>query len=222
MDGNGRAELSFGAMISPLAELRQKMLVRGNDRGLVAHHGDRRSHDAADASRGLGQRRLPADPASRIWTRSAGSIERFFMYAEDVDLCAAVRHTAGRCSSPPSRRSCTCAGDRPRRRPTESDGLSPQPDRLLRQAPPRVGAVSRRLTSRSSDDCPIHPTRWTPPQLWRGIARPVAAACRATSTRAGAGSSRQTCRRWTASRRRTQRASTHRTPTHCCCSQADS
>ena len=33
VDGDGRAELSFGAMISPLAELRQKILVRGNERG---------------------------------------------------------------------------------------------------------------------------------------------------------------------------------------------
>ena len=34
VDAEGRAELSFGAMISPLAELRQKVLVRGNDRGV--------------------------------------------------------------------------------------------------------------------------------------------------------------------------------------------
>ena len=40
VDGRGRAELSFGAMISPLAELRQKLLVRGNDRGCRAHYRD--------------------------------------------------------------------------------------------------------------------------------------------------------------------------------------
>ncbi|MCZ6787466.1 MAG: glycosyltransferase family 2 protein, partial [Planctomycetota bacterium] len=33
VDVRGRAELSFGAMIGPLAELRQKLLVTGNDRG---------------------------------------------------------------------------------------------------------------------------------------------------------------------------------------------
>ena len=32
VNAQGHAELSFGAMISPLAELRQKVLVRGNDR----------------------------------------------------------------------------------------------------------------------------------------------------------------------------------------------
>jgi GT2 family glycosyltransferase len=31
VDGDGRAELSFGRMISPLSELRQKMLVKGQD-----------------------------------------------------------------------------------------------------------------------------------------------------------------------------------------------
>ena len=33
VDGHHRAELSFGSMIAPVAELRQKLLVRGNDRG---------------------------------------------------------------------------------------------------------------------------------------------------------------------------------------------
>ena len=32
VDGSGRAELSFGAMISPFAELRQKVLVKGHAR----------------------------------------------------------------------------------------------------------------------------------------------------------------------------------------------
>ncbi|MGH9256620.1 MAG: glycosyltransferase family 2 protein, partial [Vicinamibacterales bacterium] len=34
VDGHGRAELSFGSMIGPFAELRQRVLVRGNDRGV--------------------------------------------------------------------------------------------------------------------------------------------------------------------------------------------
>src|SRR5262249_52847687 len=33
VDANGRPELSFGSMLSPLAELRQKLLVKGQKRG---------------------------------------------------------------------------------------------------------------------------------------------------------------------------------------------
>jgi GT2 family glycosyltransferase len=90
VDGRGRAELSFGAMISPWAELRQKILVRGNDRGygpIVA---------LVD--------RMTRQPRRVDWVSGAcllirrsdleqvgGFDPRFFMYAEDVDLCAAVR-----------------------------------------------------------------------------------------------------------------------------------
>jgi len=90
VDGHGRAELSFGAMISPWAELRQKVLVRGNDRGLSAitllvDRMTRRTHIVDWVS-----------GACLLIRRAAlnevgGFDPRFFMYAEDVDLCAAVR-----------------------------------------------------------------------------------------------------------------------------------
>ena len=90
VDATGRAELSFGAMISPWAELRQKVLVRGNDRGLPVITGlvdrmTRRTHLVDWVSGAcLLIRRQDLDAAG-------GFDPRFFMYAEDVDLCAAVR-----------------------------------------------------------------------------------------------------------------------------------
>ena len=90
VDARGRAELSFGAMISPWAEFRQKVLVRGNDRGLPMITGlvdrmTRRTHLVDWVSGAcLLIRRQDLDAAG-------GFDPRFFMYAEDVDLCAAVR-----------------------------------------------------------------------------------------------------------------------------------
>jgi GT2 family glycosyltransferase len=90
VDGQGRAELSFGAMISPWAELRQKILVRGNDRGwppitALVERMTRRARRVDWVSGAcLLVRRTDLDQVG-------GFDPRFFMYAEDVDLCAAVR-----------------------------------------------------------------------------------------------------------------------------------
>jgi GT2 family glycosyltransferase len=90
VDGRGRAELSFGAMIAPWAELRQKLLVRGNDRGLplimaLVERMTRRPRLVDWVSGAcLLIRRQDLEAAG-------GFDARFFMYAEDVDLCAAVR-----------------------------------------------------------------------------------------------------------------------------------
>ena len=90
VDAEGRPELSLGEMVSPLAEWRQKRLGAAYDldqpwaRATVA--------------------RLTAEPAFPDWVSGACLLvrradaeavglldERYFMYLEDVDFCAALR-----------------------------------------------------------------------------------------------------------------------------------
>lgn len=90
VDAADRPELSFGPMIGPWAEFTQRRLVRAYDAGApwaVARVA-----------------RETAQPGPRDWVSGACLLarradleavglldERFFMYTEDVDLCAAVR-----------------------------------------------------------------------------------------------------------------------------------
>lgn len=90
VDASGRPELSFGRMVGPFTEPLQKRLVRGVERG---------------SSRALREvERLTSHPGHPDWVsgacllvrrtalESAGLLdERYFMYLEDVDLCAAIR-----------------------------------------------------------------------------------------------------------------------------------
>ncbi len=90
VDRDGAGELSFGAMISPWAELRQKLLTRANERRLPVVHPlvqrmTRRSRSVDWVSGAcLLIRRTDLDAVGLL-------DERFFLYTEDVDLCASVR-----------------------------------------------------------------------------------------------------------------------------------
>ena len=90
IDGAGRTELSFGRMISPWTELRQKVLGLAYDRGF------------APAVRWID--RLVASERYVDWVSGAALLvyradaeaaglldERYFLYTEDVDFCAAMR-----------------------------------------------------------------------------------------------------------------------------------
>ncbi len=90
VDARGRAELSFGAMIGPLTELRQKLLVTGNDCGapLVGAYVNRLTRRAREVDWVSGACLL----VRRQDAEAAGLLdERYFMYAEDVDFCATIR-----------------------------------------------------------------------------------------------------------------------------------
>ncbi len=91
VDGEGRAELSFGRMVGPWNEFHQKVLMPSRAETLT------RSEQFVDWVSGacLLVRRSDADAAGLL-------DERYFMYLEDVDLCAAIRARGRRILFTPS------------------------------------------------------------------------------------------------------------------------
>jgi GT2 family glycosyltransferase len=95
VDGSGVAELSFGPMISPTGELRQKTLMALHNRGVRlasrwVERATKREHFVDWVS----------GACLLVWRSAAEQVglldERYFLYTEDVDFCAAIRATGRR------------------------------------------------------------------------------------------------------------------------------
>jgi N-acetylglucosaminyl-diphospho-decaprenol L-rhamnosyltransferase len=89
VDADGRAELSFGRMIGPLNELRHKLLTRRCARRFVDWTTRREHFPEWVTGACLLVRREDAEVAGLF-------DERYFMYEEDVDFCAAIREKGRR------------------------------------------------------------------------------------------------------------------------------
>ncbi|MEE2638193.1 MAG: glycosyltransferase family 2 protein, partial [Acidobacteriota bacterium] len=90
VDSDGALEISFGAMLSPWAELVQKCLVRGHAAGLPGITGlaVRRARTERTVDWVSGACLL----VRRVDAVAAGLLdELFFLYGEDVDFCHAIR-----------------------------------------------------------------------------------------------------------------------------------
>lgn len=95
VDGDGRAELSFGSMLTPITEWRRARLLRALARG---EPGAVRTVETVT--------RRPQSPdwvtgacllVRRADAEAVGLLdERYFMYTEDVDFCAAIRRLGRR------------------------------------------------------------------------------------------------------------------------------
>ncbi len=120
VDADGRPELSFGAMIGPFAEFRQKVIVSLQARGVPAvtryvDRATRRTHRPDWVSGAcLLVRRADALAAGLL-------DERYFLYAEDVDFCAALRALGKEILFVPDAEIVHLRGVSRRRRPVEAE-----------------------------------------------------------------------------------------------------
>ena len=90
VDGRGRPEISFGRMISPWAEVRQKAIGAGYARGIAPIV--RWVNGATAEERYVDWVSGAALLVHRADAETAGLLdERYFLYTEDVDFCAALR-----------------------------------------------------------------------------------------------------------------------------------
>jgi GT2 family glycosyltransferase len=95
IDAAGRTELSFGSMISPLNELRQKWITKLHARGSAA--ASRWVERATARERYVDWVSGACLLVHRADAERVGLLdERYFLYTEDVDFCAAIRRTGRR------------------------------------------------------------------------------------------------------------------------------
>ena len=152
VDGDGRAELSFGRMIGPFNELRQKILMRG--------HAAQQTAISSSVDRATRREQFPdwvSGACLLVRRRDADAVglldERYFMYLEDVDFCAAIRARGRRVLFTPA-----AAGRASARTIGAIDGgdlgqhrarVPSKPARVLRQTPPRLGAAAAAVSAAS-------------------------------------------------------------------------
>jgi N-acetylglucosaminyl-diphospho-decaprenol L-rhamnosyltransferase len=109
VDGEGHPEVSFGAMLSPFAEWRQRRLVK---RAACPRPADR----AAIAALVSRERVVDWVSGACLLVRREAALaaglfdERYFMYEEDVDFCAALRARGGRILFTPAAEICHLRG----------------------------------------------------------------------------------------------------------------
>jgi GT2 family glycosyltransferase len=119
VDASGRAELSFGPMISPLAELGQKTIrtLYAHEVAPVAAWVERATRHEHFVDWVSGACLLVERPAAE----AVGLLdERYFLYTEDVDFCASIRARGRRVLFTPSAEITHLRG---RSRATAPDGM---------------------------------------------------------------------------------------------------
>ncbi len=120
VDGDGRAELSFGGMMGPWNELRQKIVGRLYDRQFppVVAWVDRATTTPGYPDWVSGACLL----VRRDDALAAGLFdERYFLYAEDVDFCAALRRQGKRVGFCPASQIVHLRGRSRRHRPAATE-----------------------------------------------------------------------------------------------------
>ena len=101
IDDAGRAELSFGPMISPLNEMRQKLTMKLHGLGVAA--ASRWVERATRRERYVDWVSGACLLVHRADAEQAGLLdERYFLYTEDVDFCATIRGRGRRVLFTPS------------------------------------------------------------------------------------------------------------------------